>query len=544
MIACARPSEDASIPGFDPADIPLEQRRIGPVLSMRARTDADRPFLTIGGRTYTFRETDRQARALARGLARRGLERQQYLAMMLPNCSEFVFAWFACALLGAANVPLNTALRGPMLDLPFKDSGARGLIIDRALVDAIGTLSEEVRGQLDWVAVWGGLEGLALPAGPKEYLDYRDLPLADGPDPERETDFRDVQTVFYTSGTTGPAKGVQTLNAHQFSTASGFVRAVGLTRDDVVYTPYPLFHAFAARLAVLPSLLAGAQVHVGARFSASRFWEQAAQCGATVAQITPGTSRILFERPPGPHDRAHRLRALFNTRADAAFEERFGVRLVEAFSMSETGLVIYTRWPERRPGSMGRVHEDWQAQLVDDKDLPVPAGQPGQLVVRPRLPYIMMQGYLNRPEATVAAFRNLWLHTGDIMRQDEDGYFYFVDRAKERIRRRGENISSYDIEQAAGAHPDVMECAALPHPARDGEDDVRLVAVKAADASLTAAQLADWLAERLPRSMVPRYVEFLPSLPRTQTDKVEKVRLIQAGLSAAAWDREAGGAAP
>lgn len=521
---------------FDPYDFPLEARRIGPLLARRARDDGPRPYLSFGARTYSFAEVDAETRALARGLAARGLESNRFLAVMLPNCPEMIFAWYACALLGAANVPINIAITGRMLDTPLADCAARGLIIHRSLVAAIGTIEPSIRDRLEWVAVVGGLADLELPEGPKHYIDYADLIAPSGPDPERPTDHRQVQTVFYTSGTTGPAKGVQTLNAHQFSASCGFLRAVGLTRDDILFTPYPLFHGLAARLGVLPGLIVGAEVVVGERFSASRFWEQATTSRATVAHIMPATARMLLEQPPGRFDRAHRLRAMFNTRADAEFERRFGVQLVEAFSMTETGFVLYTRWPERRPGSAGRVHEDWEAALVDDQDRPVPRGQPGAFVVRPKLPYIMMQGYLNRPAETVAAFRNLWFHTGDILREDDDGYFYYLDRAKERIRRRGENISSYDIECVVGLHPEIAECAALPYPAREGEDDIRLLIVRQPGAGLTPSALANWLQSRLPRAMLPRYIETLASLPRTQTNKVEKVKLIRDGLTAAAWD--------
>ena len=522
---------------FDPYDVPLEQRRIGPLLALRAREEGERAFLTVGARTWTFAQTDSQCRALARGLAGRRLAAQEHLVVMLPNCAEMVFAWFACALLRVVNVPVNQSLRGAMLDRPFQDSRARGLIIHRDFVPAIEGLAEEVRTQLEWVAVLGGLDGIELPRGPQQYMDFDELVIGEGPDPEREADFRDVQTVFYTSGTTGPAKGVQTVNAHQFSAASGLLRAVGLTRDDVLYTPFPLFHGLAARLGVLPALMVGAQAVVGERFAASRFWEEATACRATVAHTIFSTPRILLERPAGPQDRSHRVRAMFNAHANPAFEERFGVKLVEAFSMTETGFVHYVRWPERRPGSVGREHEDWEAALLDDKDRPVARGEAGELVVRPKLPYIMMQGYLNQPAATVASFRNLWFHTGDMMRQDEDGYYYYLDRAKERIRRRGENISSFDIEQAAGAHPGIEECAALPHPAGPDDDDVRLVAVRRAGATLTEAEFLSWLEQRLPRSMLPRYIEFMPSLPHTPTNKVEKVKLIRAGLSAAAWEK-------
>jgi len=283
----------------------------------------------------------------------------------------------------------------------------------------------------------------------------------------------------------------------------------------------------------------GAHVVVAERFSASRFWQQAAECGATVGHTIFTIPPILKARAPGPEDRAHKLRCMYNAHHDTEFEERFNVRLVEAYGMTETGLVVYTPYPERREGAAGRIHEDWEAMIVDENDLPVPVGESGEIVLRPKKPFIMMQGYLDKPADTLAAWRNLWFHTGDIARVDEDGYFYFVDRKKDRIRRRGENISSWDVENYVGAHPAVAECVALPHPAEAGEDDIRVVVVFKQGEEITPQALAEWLEERMPRFMLPRYIEPLPELPRNPTSKVEKYKLTQAGLGETAWDREA-----
>lgn len=525
------------IPNFDPTDIPLEHRLIGPLLKWRAQESANCDFLEFSGHSLTFSQTDHQVRAVARGLLSRGVGVQEPIAILLPNGIEIVLAWFACALIRAVNVPLNPALGGRMLDTPVRDTSARGLVIDRQYIHVLASLAEDVRAQLHWVAVVGGLEGLDLPSGPSEYIDWEDLVIEHGDDPAREADFRDRQTVFYTSGTTGPAKGVQTVNAHQFSAACGFIRAVGLGAEDVLYTPFPLFHGLAARLGVLPCLIVGAKAVIAPKFSASRYWQEVTECNATVAQSIFSTPGILLEQPPSQWDRAHRVRALYNSHSNPAFEERFGTRLVEAFSMTETGFVLYSRWPHHKAGSAGRVHEDWEAALVDEFDQPVPDGQSGELVVRPKLPYIMMQGYLNQPAATVAAFRNLWFHTGDIMRRDAEGWFFYVDRAKERIRRRGENISSFDIEQITGEHPAVAQCAALPYPAGPHDDDIRLLVVLKPGHIADPRQLSSWLAERMPSLLRPRYIEFLETLPLTATNKIEKVKLIRAGLTAGAWDR-------
>ncbi len=525
----------------DVYNLPLKDRVLGPILRLRAESEGSRTYLRVENRRYSFAETHAIAGAVARGMASRGVKRHDYVALFLPNCEEFIFAWYATLLLGAAFVPINTAYKGFMLDNPLNDSQARGIVVHRELLPQLAAASDAARARLDWVAVVGGMKGAQLPPGPKQYIDFGELRVDAGPEPEVEADYRDVQSVMYTAGTTGPSKGVLISNAHFFASAMVFLRSLALSRADVLYTDLPLFHGLASRLGALPALMVGAEVVLGDRFSATQFWQRVTECQATVAHTIFTIPEVLKALPPGPHDRAHRLRAMYNAHHDQEFEERYNVRLVEAYGMSETGLVMYTHYPERRFGSAGRIHEDWEVRLVDEMDMPVPTGEPGEITLRPKLPSIMMQGYLNRPEATVEAWHNLWFHTGDLARMDEDGFFYFVDRKKDRIRRRGENVSSWEIEHSVSAHPAIAECTALPHPAAGGEDDIRVVAVLKADARLAPEALLDWLQERMPYFMLPRYVEFLPTLPRNPTNKVEKYRLLTDGLGPKAWDREAAG---
>jgi crotonobetaine/carnitine-CoA ligase len=525
----------------DMHNLPLERRVLGPILAERARTEGDRPYMTVEGRTWSFREMDAEARALARGLRDLGVRKQEPVAMLLPNGGAFVLSWYACAVIGAIFVPINPSYTGYMLDYILNDSGARGLIVDRTLAPQLLSVPAETLKKLDWVTVVGGLEDLVLHDGPGRYVDYAHLLLARGGNPEQACTFRDIQSVMYTSGTTGPSKGVVIPNGHFFASSCTFLRALGLHRDDVLFTPLPLFHGLASRLGVLPALMVGAHVVIAERFSASQFWRQAAECGATVGHTIFTIPAILKAQPPSEWDRAHRMRAMYNANSDPDFETRFNVRLVEAFGLTETGLTIYTPWPERREGSCGKAHEDWEIALVDDEGLAVNDGETGELVARPKLPSIMMEGYLNKPEETLRTMRNLWFHTGDYAKRDADGYFYFTGRKKERIRRRGENISGFEVERIVGMHPDIAEVAAVPHPAKEGEDDVRCVIIRRADSTLTPENLLDWLQSRMPHFMLPRYVEFVADMPRTPSAKIEKYKLVAQGLSEAAWDRETAG---
>lgn len=521
--------------------LPIRERVLGPILRRAADTGGDRPYLTIAGHRYSFRDTEGRVRAIARGLAALGIAKGDRVALMLPNCAEFIFTWYACCLRGAAMVPINPTYKGYMLEAVLADAGCRGLVIDRSLVAALQTAAEEHRRALQWVAVVGGRQRLDLPTGPCEYLAFDELIQEAGAEPELACDFRDIQSVMYTSGTTGPSKGVLISNAHFFSSACVFLRALAFGPDDVLFTPLPLFHGLASRLGVLPALMVGAHAVVGDRFSGSRFWQQVCEAEATVAHTLFTIPPLLKTQMAGPYDRAHRLRAMYNAHHDQEFEERFNVRLVEAYGLTETGLCVYTPYPERRYGAAGRPHEDFEIRIVDDMDFELPPGRTGEIVVRPKRPFIMMQGYLNKPAETLEAWRNLWFHTGDVARMDEDGYLYFVDRKKERIRRRGENVSSYDVEQGVMAHPAVAACAAVPHPAEAGEDDIRILVILHAGETLTAPALMDWLVGRLPAFMLPRYIEFVDDLPRSPTAKVEKYKLAEQGLGTAVWDREASG---
>lgn len=527
---------------MNPYRLPLQDRVLGPILRDAGKTHGDRPYLTVDGETWSFARTDHVVRSVARGLRANGTAKGDTVALLLPNCAEFVFAWYASCLVGAIWVPVNPAFDGELLDYALTDSGSRALVVHRDLAKALATLPAATLRGLAWVAVVGGLDGLSLPEGPGRYLGWDALQVEHGPDPEVPCAYTDVQCVMYTSGTTGRAKGVVMPNGHFFASTGVFLRALELDRDDVLYTPLPLFHGLASRLGVLPALMVGAHVHVAPKFHASTFWREVTECGATVGHTIFTIPPILKGQPPGPHDRAHRLRAMYNASFDAEFEQRFGVMLVEAYGMTETGLTIYSAPAERVPGSCGRIDDDWEAAIVDEQGLALPDGETGEIVMRPKLPSIMMRGYLNKPAETLAAWGDLWFHTGDYAKRDADGRFWFTGRKKERIRRRGENISAWEIERAVSDHPAVRDCAAVAHPARAGEDDIRIVLSLQPDGRLQPAELIAWLAGRLPAFMVPRYVEIVDELPYTATAKVEKFRLVSEGLTPGAWDREAQGA--
>lgn len=522
-----------------PFRIPFEERVLGPMLTDCARRFGPQPFLTVDGRCYSFDEVHAISQSVARGLRRQGVQPQEPVLVMLDNSAEFIFAWFGLMLLNATIVPVNTAYAGDMLAYVAGDVQARVAITSARLAPAFARLDEAQRARLSLLVVCGG----SASGGAIETLEWNALLEPDGAPVTAPAKPGDRAFICYTSGTTGPSKGVMLAHSTVFQTAQSFIQAVGMTAEDIVFSPLPLFHGMSRSMATLPALLLGAQVHLAPRFSATTFWQDVRKAGATISTTIFTIPPILKHRPPSPDDRAHKVRVMFNAHHDPEFEARFGVRLVESHAMTETGMTIFTPFPERKLGTSGRPGEDWEVQLVDEDDNPVPRGAVGELVLRPRRPGLLMDGYLNKPQTTLDAFRNLWFHTGDLMREDEEGYFTFAGRKKERIRRRGENISAYEIEAIAAQHPEVVECAVLGVPAGDHEDDVYFVGVLRSGDAISAPALFDWLSQRLPKFMVPRYIEFRESLPKTPSAKVEKHTLLKTVPAPAAWDSTRAGAA-
>jgi carnitine-CoA ligase len=525
----------------------VRARTVPNLLAFAAEAHGERPFLRESGEKswLSFSGAYRSAAAIAIGFGRLGVKENDCVPFMLPNGKEFVLAWFGVALCRAAYVAINTSLVGTLLAAQLGLACAKIWVVHADYLELLEALPESLRSTVEVLVIVGSPS--RPPRGWNKVIGFDTLvgTEADGAisRPAAKSHFLDVSSVGFTSGTTGPSKGVMSGQAQGVSNALTFVRLVDLTADDVIYTPLPMFHGMSPRMGVLPSLLIGCPIVIGKRFSGTRFWNEAIEAGATVAQAIFSIPNVLLAQPPGSQDTAHRVTRMFNAHHNEAFTRRFGATLVEALGISEVGLFIASPLAEQRPGSAGRAHPDWDVAVVDEDGMPAADGAAGEIVCRPRLPGLMMRGYLNQPERTVEATRDLWYHTGDIGRRDADGYFWFVDRAKERIRRRGENISSSEIENCVRGHARVADVAALAHPAREGEDDIRLVVVPRDGSRISEPDLHRWLSEQLPRFMLPRFIEVVPSLPYTATNKIEKTRLMADGLARHAWDAQVQSAA-
>jgi crotonobetaine/carnitine-CoA ligase len=345
--------------------------------------------------------------------------------------------------------------------------------------------------------------------------------------------------VLFTSGTTGRSKGC--LLSHRFAVrqAELMVRNFGLRADDVLYCPFPLFHLDATVMTVMPALVLGAVAAIGERFSASGFWPEVRAMGATVFDFMGATLTILHKRQSEVDDGDHRVRLGWGVPMPdfaAEFEDRFRVKLVEAYGSTDVGVPIYSDPAlPRRPGSCGRPIPEYDVRIVDASDRPVPVGGVGEIVVRPNEPGLINDGYLGMPAESLAARRNLWFHTGDLARQDADGYVYFVGRLSDSIRRRGENISAFEVEEVVAAHPDILEAAAYGVPSDLTEEDVMVAVVPRPGRTVDPAALVAWCADRMARHMVPSYVDVVAALPKTPTEKVEKHALKARGVTPTTW---------
>lgn len=520
----------------------IESLVLGDVLRARAETHRTATFLRFRDGDLSFGEVDALADRYARGLAAEGVRPGDHVAVMLPNCPEFVPVIVALARLGAVAVPVNTAYRGELLRHVLASADVTTLLIDAEYVERLPPIAMQVsdlrRLVVRGAEATGALELHGTAPVPMSRL------LSHGADPMRaDVGFGDLQAIMYTSGTTGRSKGAMVSHALALTCARDsldFLDRWGKT----TYCPLPLFHAAGLWDGVFSALLSGSPIGIVERFSASRFWDDVRFFDAQVALSVFAMIPILLGAPPSPRDTDHPLEMFYMGKSvlDAPLRERFGVRSVETYTSTEVGIATGSPYGQWRVGSMGRAHaERFEVAVVDEWDRELPPGEPGELVVRPRQPFVITTGYYGMPEATARAFRNLWFHTGDRAWRDDDGYFHFLDRIADAIRRRGENISAFDIECEVNLHPEVLECAAFGVPSELGEEDVKIAVVRAPGAGLSAAALAGYCAAKLPSFMVPRYVEFVDELPRTPTDKVAKHALRargDRGLTPRTWDRE------
>ena len=508
------------------------------LLEARAAQFGDAPLFSCGDLHLSYRDMQQAAARAAGALMGAGIATGDRVAILCSNRAEFMPLFLGCGWMGAVSVPINTASRGFQLQHILSNSGAKLLVIEDSLLDVLDGLD---LGKLDIARLWvigGGalpdLPGMAVEHLPQSGTEAEPAPLRpDSP-----------LTILYTSGTTGPSKGVVCPHAQFFWWGVYTGHMLGLRRGDVLHTPLPLFHTNALNC-FFQALLHGCRQVVEPRFSVSGFWPAMARSGATVTYVLGAMVPMLLSRPEAEDERAHSIRVALAPGVPApaaeAFTRRTGVVLLDAYGATESNAVIGSTMETVKPGWMGKLLDGFEAIIVDEADNPLPDGEAGELVIRADEPFAMSLGYFGMPEKTVEAWRNLWLHTGDRLVRAGDGYYRFLDRMKDTIRRRGENISSYEVEQVLSAHPGIAEVVVFPVASELAEDEVMSAIVLHDGAALTHEEVIRHCEGKMAYFAVPRYVEFMSELPKTANGKIQKFRLRERGLSAATWDREAAG---
>lgn len=511
------------------------------VIARHADHRPDHPFLREGERCLTYAETHATIARLAAVLAAQGLAPGERCVILMENGLDYALAWLALARLGVVSVLINQACMGAILEHQIKLAEPRAFIVDESQSTKLKALAAS--GAMDASLVIHGRSGAPATApygfGAATVDLWRspaDLALLD---PTTAPDAGEVMSIFYTSGTTGPSKAVAYTHAQGWQTAQTV--AEYLDGSDVFYMTNPMCHVSLPHC-LGAALLAGGTLAVREKFSASAFWSDIRRYRATVTMMLGSVANFINSRPPVRDDRDHTLRKVLMVpllKDVAQFCDRFDVEVMSWFNMTEVSVPLHTggfsRMPEPLPS---RPRPGAQVRIVDARDRPVPPGTPGELVVRDDAPWLISSGYWNNPQATVETWRNLWFHTGDLFVESAPGHYQFLDRLKDCIRRRGENIASFEVEQQILCHQDVAEAAVVGVPAEDGEQEVLAVVTLKTGAALPPADLLDFLQGRLPYFCVPRYVvtQHAP-LPKTPTGKVTKNELRAAG-KAVAWDRE------
>lgn len=537
---------DAHPGGSAMHDYPLKQRTIGHVLADKASRVGDRPWLIFGADRYSYAEAHDLSNRYANGFRALGIGKGDHVAVMLPNCPEFIWTIWGLGKLGAVAVPLNTAARGELLRYFIIQSDAVAAVVS---VEWAARVAEALGGEhkvRSFIVSGGGAAELAELGRP--VVDLETFRWASAEEPDRDAvQAGDPQYIMYTSGTTGPSKGVISPHSQAHGVGRSLAQNFGYRPDDVLYTCLPLFHANALWYSCYAALWADATLAVSPRFTASGFWDEIRACGATQFNSLGAMTNILLRAPASPRDREHCVRqAMIVPLSPQTYREvsdRFGVQVTSLYAMTETfAVTMFTPDdPEGKGASAGRPRGLAELQIVSDDDDPLPIGEVGEICVRPLERGIVMAGYYKMPEATVRDTRDLWLHTGDRGRLDEDGYLYFVDRKKEAIRRRGENISAYEVEMLLARHPAILEVAAVPVASELSEDEVMVYVVCRDGHRVSEEELVRFANRNMAHFMVPRFVHFIEALPKTPSEKIEKYKLkVWAEQNRRSlWDREA-----
>jgi carnitine-CoA ligase len=543
-----------------------DQSTVRELFERRLRTDPDGEYLDVASAKLSAGDVMSSADRFGGALVELGTQQHDRVATLLENSPTALLAWVGTVCNGRISVPINTAYKGEYLSHQLSDSGTRVLVVGASFASRVAAVVDRVPRLRHVVVVDDAGEGDAdtttevgeLPRfGRLAVHRWDELMAGTTGAPDVEIRPSDLATFIYTGGTTGLSKGC--MLSHNYHEALS--RQIGIcwrrTSDDVVWTPLPMYHFNALTTAVVGTLLYGGRGAIYRRFSVSQFWAEMNRVGATITS-TLGTMAYLLahdvdrpEMPKSGQPEANRTLRLFGAaplpvEVDRVIRSRFGVDTFSgAYGVTEASLVSWQPpGVENRPNAAGVVNDEYfDVRIFDDDDNELPVGADGEIVLRPKRPHVMFEGYWGRPEETVATSRNWWYHTGDIGRIDEDRYLYFVDRKADYLRRRGENIASFEVERILMGHGGLADVAVHAVPSPLTEDDLKITATVKEGATVGEEELFRWCIDRLPYFALPRYIEFRDVLPRSPVGRVLKRELRSEGVTDATWDVEASGIA-
>ena len=506
------------------------------LLERNARESPDRvQFQFADGVIWTCAQTLDNTRRVAAFLQGQGVARGDFVIAWLPNGPEMLRAWFGINYLGAVFIPINVDYRGSILQHAIVESSASTLILHPQLAERL----EQVK-KLPLRRAFS--VGGPAPRLNKHTLDIVETDLlGDGERIERPADVNawDLQMIIFTSGTTGPSKGVMCPYLHMYAT--GQATYGYMTPQDCVLVELPAFHVGGVA-PVMAGLANRSRIAVYGGFSTEAFWQRVRECGATTTSGLIGSMASFLEKlPPQEGEAEHKLRMITLMLNQQAINvaRRYGFSYISGFNMTELSGPLITEVDCPVPGSLGRPRTGCECRVLDEHDYECGPDEIGELAVRPNQPWSMSTGYLNRPQASAAAWRNGWFHTGDLVRRDADGNYFFVDRKKDAVRRRGENVSSIEVESEVLGFEGVAEAAVVGIACEHGDEEILVAVVPREGCSIDPRALTEHLIPRLPHYMVPRYIRIVGELPRTPTNKVRKIAIRQAGVTGDTWDREA-----
>jgi len=494
----------------------------------------------------TLEEFNARINQAANGFLELGVQHGDKVAIMLPNNPEFLYVWFGLNKIGACEVPVNVALKGQGLAYQMVQSDCVALVADLQYLDRLEGVAEGLDAIRHIIYTDSTGTGTALPAWDGfEHLSYADFSDRSQESPGVAVHYSDLASILYTSGTTGVSKGVTFSHHYWYDIWAESVSYSRYTEDDVLYTGLPFFHGNAQGITIGPAILADAKAVIVDRFSASRLWEDCRRWECTEANYIGGIIPILLKQEEKENDADNPIRLMVGAAAPQdewhAFQERFNTKILEVYGMTECYCCLVSPYDEPRAGACGKTITGWDVRIVDDDDNECEPGKLGEFIARSNKMFVGTTGYYNKPEATLELFENGWIHTGDLGRMDEEGYFFFVDRKKQAIRRRGENISSFEVESVVSSHDAVLESAVVGVPADVGEEEVKAVVVLKEGHSVTEEELIRWCEPRMAYFAIPRYIAIRGDMPKTPSERVEKFKLKEEGITDDCWDREAEG---